>query len=638
MRFTLEFLERRWHLDAVLIEGVQSAALDQPRINAALSRTPSGAPLQDVFGFGFYNLNAAGVGTALLDTGASGILLSEFWADLLEVQQATFNGQSVVFSDVGVGGSEDFAVSEPLYLRLANYTPSIDADDIDLYDTVYMPPINSGGVVRTQIGPIGTPNPLLEGINVIGMPAMTGKVTVFDPKPVDTFADTMRTYLYAPETPYNPTTADSNPGIPPTNYQVRLSYVSFDRFTTVTPAGAPGPNLRTNPFIGPNPFVTGDTTPPVTIGHNGMATPATFLLDTGAAASILSQARAAEVGVTYVPGTYGTATPQLQGVNGAQTFQLSIGGVGGEITLAGFFMDVLSLPTVQGDPIEYRTAPVLVGDITLLDPATNEPYTLDGILGMNYLVASANIDYSGPFPTPTDLTIGALDWFTFDEPNRLLGLQVRDEFPAPRVIDDLFEHNAAPQSYYFQFSRNVGPSLGLDDLIVENLTTGQVIPSNQLSLQFEPAVNTATLQFPGYATQNGQILPDGNYRVRVIAAGITDVFGMQMVDDYVGQFFSLAGDANRDRTVGIGDFSVLATNFGLDNKTWAEGDFNLDEQVNIADFAILAANYNKTLSAPAGVSPDGARINPVFAVPPTGTRSAMPGSLFSRLLLDPESA
>lgn len=629
----LEPLEPRRHLDATVVQGIQSAALDLPRINALLSRTPTGTPLLDGFGLGIFNLGSPGIGTALLDTGASGLLLSEFWADLLEVDRATFNGQNVIFSDVGVGGTSDFAVSEPLYLRLANYTPTLDADDIDTYNTVYAPPINAGQTIRTQIGPIGTPNPLLESINVIGMPAMTGKVTVFDPKPVDSFADTMRTYLYAPGTPYNPSTADSDPGIPPTNTHIRLSYVNFDQYTTISPAGAPGPNLRSNPFIGPNPFISGDTTPAVSVGHNNLSTNATFLLDTGAAASILSRARAAEIGVTYAPGTYGTSNPVLQGTNGARTFSLQISGTGGDVTLAGFFMDVLSLPTVEGDPLEYRTAPVLVGDITLLDPVTQVPFTLDGILGMNYFVATANIDYSGPFPTPIDLTVGALDWMVFDEPARQLGLFVREEIPGPSVIDDLFEHDAAPVTYYFQFSRNVQASLSLDDLIVQNLTTGQVIPSSQLSLAFEPAVNTATLQFPGYGTPFGTI-PDGNYRVTVLAAGIEDQFGIPMTQDYVGEFFSLAGDANRDRTVNIADFSALAANFQGEDRTWAQGDFTLDGAVSIADFAILAANFNKTLPPPPA-----ARVGaPARAVgllslhaPPLGARA---GTLFSRLAID----
>jgi hypothetical protein len=82
---------------AVEIPGRQPASLDQPRVNVLLRRTPTGAPLSvDFQPFGeFFNIEA------FYDTGASGILLSNNTADLLEVQRSTFAGQTVVFEDVG---------------------------------------------------------------------------------------------------------------------------------------------------------------------------------------------------------------------------------------------------------------------------------------------------------------------------------------------------------------------------------------------------------------------------------------------------------------------------------------------------------------------------------------------------------
>src|SRR5262245_9672105 len=89
------------------VEGDETAALDQPRINVSLSivslsaSTLLTAPDLD----GSFNV------TAFLDTGASGILLSNNTADFLGVQHSTFNGQEVVYSDVGVAGSDNFNVS-----------------------------------------------------------------------------------------------------------------------------------------------------------------------------------------------------------------------------------------------------------------------------------------------------------------------------------------------------------------------------------------------------------------------------------------------------------------------------------------------------------------------------------------------
>src|SRR5262249_60933364 len=157
-----------------------------------------------------------------------------------------------------------FNVSEALEVALAPFQPGADVNNpltaATVYDQVF-------GPVRLQMGPLGAaPDPLLGGLDVFGTAVMVGKVVVMDPTPVDTLLDRMRTYVYAPGTPFNPSAADRNPGIPTTNRQVRLSYAFFGDFTRLTPPDAAGPSLASNPFIGPDPL-TGNpaTTPPVTV-------------------------------------------------------------------------------------------------------------------------------------------------------------------------------------------------------------------------------------------------------------------------------------------------------------------------------------------------------------------------------------
>jgi hypothetical protein len=422
------------------IDGVQPAALDQPRINALLSRTPGGTPLSvDFFGIETFNIQA------FYDTGASGILLSNETADFLGVVRSTFNSQTVVYSDVGVAGTDDFNVSETLHISLAPFHPDADVDNMDTYSSVYT---QSFGPVRTQIGPIPSAPPGLEDLDVFGMPTMAGKVVVMDPKPVDTFADTMRTYVYNPGTPFNAGSADDNPGIPNTNRHVDLSYASFDRFTTVTPTGAPGPTLRNNPFIGPNPVAQldpnppPDSTPPITIKRTSQSlvthtTTGSWLLDTGAAASIISSSQAGDVDVFYEDGTFGTDSPNLVDSLGndiADQFTLTIGGIGGTFKAAGFFLDTLTIQTLEGDPITFLNAPVLVADITVFDPLTSQELTLDGIFGMNFLVASAFVTEGAPgeLPIISDLTPSAFDWLVFDETTGILGLNIKPELiPEP---------------------------------------------------------------------------------------------------------------------------------------------------------------------------------------------------------------
>jgi hypothetical protein len=245
------------------IAEVQPAALDQPRVNALLRRAPTGDPLSGVdiiFGDTIFNIQA------FYDTGASGVVLSDATADFLGVQREEFGGSLVVFEDVGVGGSATFNVSESLHIALAPFSPSVDINNLDTVSVVYD---QSFGPLRAQVG--GIIHPLLPGLDIFGMPTMQGRVVVMDPKPLDTFADLMRTYVYDPGTPFDPGQVETNPGIPATNRHVALSYASFDRFTQTTPAGAEGPTLRHNPFIGPNPVAALDPgTPPDNTPGSGL--------------------------------------------------------------------------------------------------------------------------------------------------------------------------------------------------------------------------------------------------------------------------------------------------------------------------------------------------------------------------------
>jgi hypothetical protein len=437
------------------LPGVLPAALDQPRVNVALRRTPTGTPITVDLGGGLQTFNIQ----AFYDTGASGILLSEQTADALEIERLRWpnvNSPLVEFEDVGVAGTDLFNVSEPLYASLAPYPGGDGIDDPAQHLTVYN---QTFGQLRTQIGPLGgVPNPLLEGLDIFGMPTMASKVIVMDPKPVDPFAnpipDVMRTYIYNPGTPFNPNTADTNPGIPSVDRHVDLSYGAFDRFTQVTPAGAPGPTLRNNPFIGPNPVLQldpnppADDTPPVSITFGNQSSDGSWLLDTGAAASIISKTQAANLHVRYRPGTEGTDNPRLEtydpmnpGAPGqliADQFTLDVGGIGGIAKRSGFYLDSLLMRTAEGNPaddedpnhIRYLGAAVLVSDITVQDPITEQSLTLDGIFGMNMMVATASFR-PGPIPDIEALADGYFNWITFDEPAGVLGFDLKDTISLP---------------------------------------------------------------------------------------------------------------------------------------------------------------------------------------------------------------
>jgi hypothetical protein len=436
---TLGLLLHARPVSALDIPGVQPVAFDQPRVNMLLRRAPGGNPLSgDFLGETIFNIEA------FYDTGASGLILSDQTADFLGVQRSQFNSSLVVFEDVGVAGSDTFNVSEPLYMAIAPYTPSVDINNPATASVVYD---QDFGPVRMQIG--GSTNPLLAGLDILGVPAMQGKVVVMDPKPLDGILlgilDLMRTYVYDPGTPFDPGQVDVDPGIPATNRHVQLRYASFERFTQTTPVGAEGPTLHENPFIGPDPVASLDpsapldSTPGVTIALGATQATGSFLFDTGSAASFISTDLAAMLNVRYRPGTRGTANPQLEvfdpgnpGAPGAllpNQFQFTISGIGGDQRAAGFFLDSLRVPTIEGDPLNFSGAPVLVVDISVQDPVTLETLTLDGVFGMNFLVASA-------FVIEETLEIlafnpGPFEWVVFDEPNGVLALQLAG---APPVV------------------------------------------------------------------------------------------------------------------------------------------------------------------------------------------------------------
>ena len=70
---------------------------------------------------------------------------------------------------------------------------------------------------------------------------------------------------------------------------------------------------------------------------------------------------AGQVHVHYKAGTYNTDNPVLVDDNGTalpHQFTIPLGGIGGTINAAGFFLSSLSLPTVEGQPIRLK---VLMG-------------------------------------------------------------------------------------------------------------------------------------------------------------------------------------------------------------------------------------------------------------------------------------
>ncbi|MEX0676857.1 MAG: PEP-CTERM sorting domain-containing protein [Pirellulales bacterium] len=410
------------------IEHVQPVTVSNPLVNGLLQPAPGSPPYSSEF-LGF---NIQG----FLDTGSSGVVISELTAFLLDLPRTP----GVVHTDVAIGGETHFDVSPPLTLRISG-TNDPDWGNLETYETVYN---QVYAPMRLQLGPTDTE---LSIFDVYGMPAMMGKTVVIDPRQAIPLLLSAPTYIYNPGTPFNEETEYTNPGIPETSHHVQMSYADFDRFTqTIGPDELPAdpPQLNHNPFIGPNPLLQlednppPDNTPPVTMSFGGHEARGSFLLDTGGAASFISSRMAASMHIRFVEGTQGTDDPQLEIFDPENPdepplplenqFVVQLQGLAGVVTWAGFYADELVLQTLEGsddladpDNIRYRGTPILVEDFSVRDPLTDESLILDGVLGMNYLLDSL-------FITPDfeilDERESPYNWVTFDEPTGILGLDL----------------------------------------------------------------------------------------------------------------------------------------------------------------------------------------------------------------------
>lgn len=154
----------------------------------------------------------------------------------------------------------------------------------------------------------------------------------------------------------------------------------------------------------------------------------------------------------------------------------------------------------------------------------------------------------------------------------------------PSVVSSTFLFETAPHKVEVGWSEAVGASLVANDFQITNLTTlGTLSPTHS----YNAATNVSTLNFGG-------TVADGNYRLRVLAGNVQDGAGNNMAADYTFDFFVFRGDANRDRTVNISDFSVVAANFNLPG-TFSQGNFNYDALIDINDFSLLASRFNTSL-------------------------------------------
>jgi hypothetical protein len=176
---------------------------------------------------------------------------------------------------------------------------------------------------------------------------------------------------------------------------------------------------------------------------------------------------------------------------------------------------------------------------------------------------------------------------------------LRDIPPAATASAFAYE---TEQSVSFDFSLDVGASLSATDLLLTNVTTGQVIVATAAS--YDAATNRATFTF-------GNALPDGNYQAVISAGSLTHSEGVELAADATLSFFVLAGDLDHSGAVNFDDLLTLSQNYGLSGKTFSQGNVDYDALGNVGfdDLLILAQRYGVSLVTTTRPSTLGQRIS-----------------------------
>jgi Bacterial Ig-like domain len=171
-------------------------------------------------------------------------------------------------------------------------------------------------------------------------------------------------------------------------------------------------------------------------------------------------------------------------------------------------------------------------------------------------------------------------------------LSITRDTVAPQITASTFGFETS-QSVAYVFSEDVQSTLAASDIAVQNLTTVASLPDASKLLSYVVATNTATLSFAGFPSMP---LADGNYRNTIASGSVTDLAG-NALGASTFDYFVLAGDADRNRTVNFNDLLVLAQNYNQTGKTFSQGnfDYSADGLVGFNDLLLLAQRYNQSV-------------------------------------------
>ena len=328
-QLTVELLESRQLLSASPINGrpyfdlgpSDGVAWDQPRVTVQFIDE-----LERIVGPTTFN-------TWLLDTGANTILAFQTAVGDMVGPPAPYQTESQ-FEELGVGGTQLFDISKAYRFDFAG--------DSGIRNTRLDTRIISDANRDVSIfGPYG----------IVGMPAMTDRVTTLDFTPWTTIVD-LELYMkveFGSEVPeYN------GP-----RYSIKVdNRHEYHPEPHVLPLGNPPPAWADIPFLSAEML------------HNGQVSSGNFLFDTGAQVSILNSRMAFELGLD-------TNSDGLLDQRDASFARFeTVGGIGGTKTVPVFLIDEVHVPSEQGPDLVWTDLQWLVLDI---DPGIDAVFGFDNM-------------------------------------------------------------------------------------------------------------------------------------------------------------------------------------------------------------------------------------------------------------------
>jgi hypothetical protein len=365
----------------LVLAATGEAALAQPMVvlaigDARAARRGARDDLADLIG----DLPAL----AILDTGASGHVLSHGSAARFGVEIES--GSRYV--EVGMSGEHAMAVSRAVTLTIGDVEPEDERDGSrDRHRARPAPVRLTAQRVLLNEAPTDLGAALLSPgsmVDVIGMPLIRRHVIEIVPDEATLPALTVR---------LDPSIADRD-----VTAWVPLALVDFNRRHPRN--RGPLPALATNPVV-----------EDVALELGAAETDGDWLLDTGAACSMISTATARALGLVDADGRPSRRTD----------FTLPVGGVGGgHRSLPGFRLDRLVLTASDGRRLVFPEPAVVVHDVSTVR-ADGTKVTLDGVLGMNLLLPSGS---GMTMLGAREQSAGPFDRVVIDVPNERLGLTV----------------------------------------------------------------------------------------------------------------------------------------------------------------------------------------------------------------------